>query len=173
MTWLHVWICSRHILSESFLLDLSLGCLWEGVNQTFLCAKVLPSQVEPLECGRYWPPHCESHTLRLKCQPSPLELDNNHNEDVVTTAVKCSSTDGVCWNLPFAVVGGGGLDKRCIQGLLLMIRPLDKNHQPPYLMEIALDEMLGHMWAGSARGHLLTSQKKNTSHQGIPAITLH
>lgn len=96
----------------------------------------------------------------------------NHNEDFVTTAVKCSSADGVRRNLPMAIGGGGSPDKSRERQSLLMIRPLDENHQPPYLMAIALDEKIGLMRVGSPTGHLLTSQKDHTSLQGILTVTL-
>lgn len=123
-------------------------------------------------CSMYWPSHCESQALRLKCQPSPSEIDNNYNEDIVSTAVKCSSTDGIHWNLPLALGVGGSPDNR--DGYW-RTSPWLKTIN--CLMEIVLYEVSGHMPVGSPRGHLLTirtkkNKKNHTFHWVIPTFIL-
>lgn len=69
----------------------------------------------------------------------------------------------MCRNPPLAIEGGGGPDKGQIRGLLLMIKLLNENHQPPYSMKIMLDRNLGHRRTGSLRGHTLMSHNVSSS----------
>lgn len=66
---------------------------------------------------------------------------------------------------------GAGPDKSHFYGLLLMIRLLDRDHQPHRLMGITPDEKLGHMWVGSPRGLLFEIAQKHTPNQDILIIT--
>lgn len=123
---------------------------------TFKFARHPPLYLYPWGCSSYWPSHCESQCEGLscwKCPLSPSEIDNNRNEDIGTTAGKCSSIDGICWNLPLALGVARGPAKSPEWGRLLKSRlwPNIIN----YLMELWLYETLGRMGVGSSRGHLM------------------
>lgn len=87
------------------------------------------------------------------CPLSPSEIDNNRNEDIGTTAGKCSSVDGICWNLPLALGVARGPAKSPEWGRLLRSRLWPKIIN--YLMEPWLYETPGRMGVGSSRGHLI------------------
>lgn len=87
------------------------------------------------------------------CPLSPSDIDNNRNEDIGTTAGKCSSVDGICWNLPLALGVARGPAKSPEWGHLLRSRLWPKIIN--YLMELWLYEASGRMGVGSSRGHLI------------------
>lgn len=144
-------IFNNNILSEvtnNFLLHLQL-VVWERKILTFQFTRHPPVYLYPWGCSSYWPSHCEVKLWGWNCPLSPSEIDNNRNEDIGTTAGKCSSIDGICWNLPLALGVARGPAKSPEWGRRLWPKIIN------YLMELWLYETSGRMGVGSSRGHLM------------------